>query len=208
MHLLWGALEEASAAADEECVACEDGSLVGCGVFEEVADAVLGVAGSVQGFDRNGAELECGVVGGRFGYGGAVAAADYGEGIVSQLGRGLSFESLGVCIWVGCRGRAYSFCVAACVVVVTVHGIRNGFFLQNSFLRKGGWKVVLVGVHDVLEIDCAAVDLLLQYWEDSGMYISAKASLLQQHGGQFYSGGFAGSMIVASLLFSSTTRYA
>ena len=82
MHLLRGALEESATAANEERVTCEDGALAGCGVFEEVADAVLGVAGSVQGFDVDGAELEGRVVGGCFGYGGAVAAADYGEGVV------------------------------------------------------------------------------------------------------------------------------
>jgi len=38
---------------------------------------------------------------------------------------------------------------------------------------KEGWETVLVGIHDVLEMDHAAVDLLLQYREDSDMPVSA-----------------------------------
>ena len=80
------------------------------------------MAGSVQGFDVDGAELEGRVVGGRFGFGGAVAAADYGEGVVFYLGWVLDLVLLGP---LACGGRdagerPYGFRVAACVVVMTV----------------------------------------------------------------------------------------
>lgn len=49
VHLLGCTLEETTTSANEQGVAGEDGSLVA--VLEQVADAVLGMAGSVQSFD-------------------------------------------------------------------------------------------------------------------------------------------------------------
>lgn len=98
MHLLRRALEKAAAPANEERVPRKHGALVGVGVLEEVADAVLRVAWRVQGADGDaGAEGEGRVVrrGGRDGS--AVLTADDGELVVLE-----------------------DFVVAACVVVVAV----------------------------------------------------------------------------------------
>ena len=84
IHLLGRALEEPSAAADEQRVAREHRPVVA--VFEEVAYAVLGMAGGVQGFDLDAvAEGEGRVVAGRVGDVCAVLAADYGERVVLEL---------------------------------------------------------------------------------------------------------------------------
>lgn len=56
MHLLGLTLEESAAATDEECVSSED--CLACAVLHEVADAVLGVAGSVDALDGDIAKLE------------------------------------------------------------------------------------------------------------------------------------------------------
>jgi hypothetical protein len=91
VHFRGGALEELAAATDEERVACEHRAMGrgGGGVFEIVADAVLGVAGGVEGGDGDVfADGECGVVGWRSGDGVAVFAADDGSGgeLVEDLG--------------------------------------------------------------------------------------------------------------------------
>ena len=79
MHLRRRALEEPATAADEQRVAREDGAVVGGRVFEQVADAVLGVAGRVECFDLDAAaDAECLAVGGRRGHLCAVLAADDG----------------------------------------------------------------------------------------------------------------------------------
>lgn len=108
VHLGGGAFEELAAAAGEEGVAGEDGAVRGRGggVVEVVADAVLGVAGGVEGGDGDGlagAEGEGGGVGWGAGDGGAVGAADDGGG-------GEVVEH---------------FLVAACVVPVVV-GVEDG----------------------------------------------------------------------------------
>jgi hypothetical protein len=82
VHLGRRALEEFAAAADEEGVAGEDGALWGRvgGVFEVVADAVLGVAGGVEGGGGDVlADGEARVVGGGLHHGVAVLAADDGD---------------------------------------------------------------------------------------------------------------------------------
>lgn len=56
MHLLRITLEEPSTSADEERVPCENCAIRAVG--EEIADAVLGVAGGVQGFDVDGTDVE------------------------------------------------------------------------------------------------------------------------------------------------------
>jgi hypothetical protein len=48
VHFLWRALEKATAAADEESVASEDGTLIA--ILEEVANAILGVTWRVKSF--------------------------------------------------------------------------------------------------------------------------------------------------------------
>jgi hypothetical protein len=60
MHLFRSTLEETAASADEESITGKDSAIVA--IFHEVADAVLGVAGSVQGFDFDGTDVESGVV--------------------------------------------------------------------------------------------------------------------------------------------------
>lgn len=57
VHLFRCALEEAAAAANEQCVAGEYGLVIA--VFEVEADAVLRVAWCVEGGDLNGADVEC-----------------------------------------------------------------------------------------------------------------------------------------------------
>jgi len=71
---------------------------------------------------------------------------------------------------------------------------------------KKGQETVLVGIHDVLEMDCAAVDLLLQYREDSDTAVSAHDHVSVMVWRPAYSGGFAGSITVAFFVLSSTTR--
>ncbi len=101
MHLCGGPFEEFTAPANEEGVAGEDGALNWRfrGVFDVVADAVLGVAGGVEGGDGDVlADWEFGGVRGCFGDAAAVFAANY-------RGGGELFEHL---------------CVAAGVVPVVV----------------------------------------------------------------------------------------
>lgn len=84
MHFLCIAFEESTAASDEQRIACEDGFVAA--VFEEVADAVLGVAGSVQSFDFDVfADCEGLAVRRRLGHFGAVSAADDGQRVSFEL---------------------------------------------------------------------------------------------------------------------------
>ena len=85
VHLGRGALEKFAAAAGEEGVAGEDGAVGGVGVgghvFQVVADAVLGVAGGVEGGDGDVfAERELGGVWRGAAHEVAVTAADDGGG--------------------------------------------------------------------------------------------------------------------------------
>lgn len=77
VHLLGGALEELAAAGVEERVAGEDGPLVA--VLQQPADAVLRVAGRVQGLDGDAAHLPGLAVGGRPGHTLRVLAGDDGQ---------------------------------------------------------------------------------------------------------------------------------
>lgn len=82
VHLSSRAFEEASTASDEEGVAGEYDAIVGCCVFEEKADAVLGMAGRVKSFDFDAlADGECVAVGRGLGDLGTVFASDDGEGV-------------------------------------------------------------------------------------------------------------------------------
>ena len=56
VHFLGRALEEASAAADEEGITSEDGALIA--ILEEVADAVLSVARRMQSLHFDAANIE------------------------------------------------------------------------------------------------------------------------------------------------------
>lgn len=108
MHLPSRALEEASAPADEQRVAREDGAAAVAAVLEQEADAVLGVAGRVQGADRDaraGGQRERRVVRGRRRDARAVAPADDRERVVFELfswalvgeggkGRGVGFVTI------------------------------------------------------------------------------------------------------------------
>lgn len=63
VHLLGVSFEEAAASADEQCVSCEDGTVVA--VFEEEANTVLGVAWRVECLHIDGADVEGVIVGRR-----------------------------------------------------------------------------------------------------------------------------------------------
>lgn len=68
-----------------------------------------------------------------------------------------------------------------------------------------------MGVDDSREVDLAAFDGLLQDGSNPGGGVSAVRSAPQERrppcrGGHTHSGGLAGSMMTASLLFSSVTR--
>lgn len=60
-------------------------------------------------------------------------------------------------------------------------------------------------VDDAFEIDGSAVDMLAQDWENSGNS-KTKLTRPEMHTDISYSDGLAGSIIVASLVLSSTTR--
>lgn len=83
VHLLGLALEESTTATDEERVSGEDN--LARAILHEVADTVLGVAGSVDALDGDIAKLESFFVGGSLGDTFAILATDDIELRVSKF---------------------------------------------------------------------------------------------------------------------------
>lgn len=152
----------------------------------------------VQRLDDDGAEGEAGVVGGRLGDGVGVFAADYGEllvGVLGELAGGVSIDS-GKGLWGSVRSCGFP---------------RRG---------HGGWTLVL----DWSEL----VKVMRTYWWVLMIAVrlispdftrGLKVGITLQYRGQYchhrkigklptYSAVYAGSIMTASLVFSSTTRYA
>ena len=68
---------------------------------------------------------------------------------------------------------------------------------------------VMVRVDDGVEVDSAAGGSFIENGQDSGLphgQVSLLASMLLRIVREAYSGGFAGSIMTASLVFSSLTR--
>lgn len=70
----------------------------------------------------------------------------------------------------------------------------------------GGGQGLLVSVDDGCEVDLSALDGPLQHRRDPiGVESAVRSTLLNVHQ-DAHSGGLAGSMMTASLVFSSVTR--
>ncbi len=119
VHLLRRSFKEPSAAAVEKSVPCEDGFFIA--ILHEPADAVLGVAGRVEGFYGNAADVEGWVVGGRFSYAFAVFAAD--DGLAGEFGVGKLGGKVCVSEIVGeteVLVVVYQLLVSACVIPMAI----------------------------------------------------------------------------------------
>lgn len=65
---------------------------------------------------------------------------------------------------------------------------------------------LLVGVDDAGQVDLASLNGILENGRDPMLHVSVKSNICKWL--ETYSGGFAGSIMTASLDLSSTTRYA
>jgi hypothetical protein len=122
--------------ANEQSIAGEDSTVVS--IFEEEADAVLGVARRVQGFHLD-------VLADREGLAMSGSLVDLVAVLAANDGERVAFEDL---------------CVSTCVVVVAVYGSAGGHHKMKT------QRDILVSVDDVCELD-AAVFGFLEMWQDS-----------------------------------------
>lgn len=187
--------------ADEEGVASEHG--LASAVLQEVADAILGVAGSVDVGHLDITQLCDFVVLGSLCYSLAILATDDGQvGSAElsklQIGHGKSvFEYLVIC------RRSNS--QASCFLQHGPNGCRS--LITALYQESGSWVLnILMSIDNGSQVDPARADRILEYWNYPVRPIRRHAQIGNCKSQSPYSGGFAGSMITASLDLSSITR--
>jgi hypothetical protein len=189
--------------ADEEGVTSKDG--LASAILQEVADAILGVAGSVDVGHLDIAQLRDFVVLRSLCYSLAILATDDSQVGGAELSKlqidhgKFMFENLA--IW------QLSDSQASCFLQHGPNGCRMLITILYRESRCCCWVLdILVGIDNGSQVDPARADRLLEHWNHPIRHIRGHAKTGKCKPRTSYSGGLAGSMITASLDLSSITR--